>query len=85
MTEALDFALSQPLGIAILIILVWALITERIVSGQAHQRALTIIEAQRETLARLTDAVEADIANSEMTLAIVKALDHNATRRGEQP
>ena len=89
MQGALDLALAQPLGLALLLPAVWALATERVVPGPVHRRALDVVERQQESLDSLASTVETVLetarqtnATSELTLGMVRGVD-TALKRGQ--
>ncbi len=90
MQGALDLALAQPLGLALLLAAVWALATERVVPGPVHRRTLDVVERQQESLDSLAGTVETVLetarqtnATSERTLGMVRRLD--GATQGSQP
>ena len=89
MQGALDLALAQPLGLALLLAAVWALATERVVPGPVHRRSLDVVERQQESLDSLAGTVETVLetarqtnATSELTLGMVRGVDV-AIKRGQ--
>ena len=81
MQGALDLALAQPLGLALLLAAVWALATERVVPGPVHRRTLDVVERQQESLDSLAGTVETVLetarqtnATSELTLGLVRGV-----------
>ena len=89
MEGVLDVALAQPLGLAVLLAIVWALVTERVVPGVVHRRTLDVVERQQESLDSLAGTVETVLetarqtnATSELTLGMVRGVDV-AIKRGQ--
>lgn len=69
---SLEWVASQPLGIAVLILLVVGFATDRVVTGKAHRREQDRADRLAETVKTLSEAVD------KATNATEKSLD--ATR-----
>ena len=81
-SEGVDWILAQPLGLAVLIFVVIAFATDRIVTGKAHRREQDRADRLAETVATLaeavakaTDAAEKSLDATRLVQSLIQGID----------
>ena len=79
---SLEWVISQPLGIAVLALVVLAFATDRIVTGKAHRREQDRADRLAETVATLaeavakaTDAAEKSLEATRLVQSLIQGID----------
>lgn len=70
--SALDWVFSQPLGVALLIFLVWALVTERLIPGRLYKREQERGDRMAEAFETLSKAVETSVQIAGQSLEAIQ-------------
>lgn len=58
MDELAKFAMGQPLGLALLLVFVWLLLSDKVVTGARLTKAETSLEKSEEARVKLAESVD---------------------------
>lgn len=79
---SLEWVVSQPLGIAVLLLTVLAFATDRIVTGKAHRREqdradrlAETVKTLSEAVAKATDAAEKSLDATRLVQSLIQGID----------
>ena len=79
---SLEWVVSQPLGIAVLLLVVAAFATDRIVTGKAHRREqdradrlAETVKTLSEAVAKATDAAEKSLDATRLVQSLIQGID----------
>ena len=79
---SLEWVISQPLGIAVLLLTVVAFATDRIVTGKAHRREqdradrlAETVRIQADSIAKAIDAAEKSLEATRLVQSLIQGID----------
>ena len=79
---SLEWVVSQPLGIAVLLLVVVAFATDRIVTGKAHRREqdradrlAETVRVQADSIAKAIDAAEKSLEATRLVQSLIQGID----------
>ena len=82
MEDAIKVVLGQPLGLAVLIVLVYTFATDKLVTGSRYDKLESANEELSASVTKLADAAEDANKTTDLLLSIVRGIDDRVRAKG---